>query len=91
MSPKTAGIACLNCGVVNTGHTRPDDPDDIPEDGDLAVCVYCAHLAQFATMEDGSLGYSELSAEDLASAMEEPRVIRTLELVHSLKASAPGR
>jgi len=91
MSPQTLGIACLKCGVVNDGHTRPDDPDDRPEDGDLAVCLYCAHLAQFSTMEDGSLGYSELSPEDLAEAMEEPRVRRTLALVRSMNASAPGR
>lgn len=87
MSPQTLGVACLKCGVVNDGHTRPDDPEDIPEDGDLAVCLYCAHLMEFS-VEDGKLGYRELSPEDMAEALADPRVRRTLWMVKRMQESA---
>lgn len=46
-------IDCPYCGRENDSHAPTDDPEDIPEDGDVSICWGCLNLSIFT--EGGSI------------------------------------
>jgi len=45
---------CWNCGREHNACGSPDEPDRVPENGDVHFCIECGELAIFdSTMPDG--------------------------------------
>lgn len=70
-------IPCPGCAMPNDGQYNPDDPTDVPTDGDLSICLYCGHLAMF-TGQDASLGLRPITDEEREMAMTDPTVVQVI-------------
>lgn len=56
-------IPCLNCGKPNDAHSNPMDDADVPDEGDLSICLYCGELSAY-TITDGILGTRPLTEQE---------------------------
>lgn len=55
---------CSKCGSVNDAHTVPSEPDLIPENDDLSMCLYCGHVTAYVVMDRVVMGLRELTEEE---------------------------
>lgn len=64
-------IPCPSCGKVCDGqqYTGPGDPE--PQDGDVAICLYCT---AFTTFTDGATKQRLLTADEIGDLPDGIRI-----------------
>lgn len=73
---------CAHCGKTLDDATNPMEPDSIPGEGDLSICLYCHHITIF---ESGGTR-REVSRDEFADIVSSPEVRRYLSALRRVKA-----
>lgn len=93
MSPigkrRIEGITCPGCGVVNDGVSHLNEPDILPEEGAVNICVYCAHVGVYI-VEDGRLGLRNPTPEEALGLMDSKEFQDTLAFVRAFQKTREG-
>jgi hypothetical protein len=66
---------CAACGAPNDG-AASYPKDAVPKDGDVSLCMYCGHLAMFAS----DLSLREVTSEELAVICKDEEIMHLLRL-----------
>lgn len=80
-------IECPNCHVANDGQYNPDEPEMMPHEDALSLCISCGHLAVF-TGTGETLSLRPITEEERAEAMEIPTVRYALAFIERKKKEA---
>lgn len=68
---------CSNCGAQNDAVSSPEDPEAVPDENSITICMYCGHVVAF-TMEAGILGVRELTEQEREEVAADPEIQRLL-------------